>query len=96
MWKGVFDARKKKARAAATAPAARTLLVASSECFEHSNKTTPYEPNVETCNFNAGIAASMMRSCLEGGLGQWDNRIACGTLHTTNIVFGVSRDVCRS
>ena len=93
---GVFDARKKKARAAATAPAARTLPVASSEGFEHRNKTTPYEPNVETCNFNAGIAAAMLTSCLEGRLGQWENLIASGILHTANIVFVVSRDVCRS
>ena len=51
---------------------------------------------METCDFNAGIAAAMLTSCLEGGLGQWENRIACGILHTTNIVFVVSRDVCRS
>ena len=56
----VFDERKKTAQAATKAPAATTAPVANSVCFEHSNKTAPYQPNVATCDFNAGMAASMM------------------------------------
>jgi hypothetical protein len=56
------DTRKRPGQPKKT-PATTTLPTANDQCSELSNKTTPYQPNVETSNFNAGHTASMMTNC---------------------------------
>ena len=69
-----FDERKKNTHVVTNAPAATPAPVANSVCFEHSHRTTHYQPDVVTCDFNVDIAASMMdNGVYREGLGDETN-----------------------
>ena len=42
------------------APAVAPAPVANSMYLEHSNRTTPYQPDVYTCDFNVEVTAVML------------------------------------